>query len=175
MTEAAPATPTATVPPHLRANALQQMVAQLKHLLDTGLHADANPQQPHAVIIADSGEVDVEAFTTVDELVTRLRELHGTDTHAVPFFGQPLAITPGDRHFIVVDGERVPLFDESVPEEAVNKWHLGDSPNPEHAEPVEDSDEDDEYLDDYDEDDIEDPDDVDDDEPDEPDEPPLDD
>lgn len=125
-------------------------------LLEVGVEALDRPFTPHLVTVNENGDVAVEDFETLEQLVERLKEIHGTDTYAIPFIGRPLPITPGERHFLVVDSEtRIPLFDTAVDEEQAVAWHMGDTPNPEHAEPAE-VDDDEEYMDEFDEDDDED-------------------
>jgi hypothetical protein len=122
--------------PHLRTADLQRSCEQFVALMGEAAKSLENPHQPHLITIADDGEINVKSYGNIAELVSVLKSLHGTDTYGIPFVGYPLAITPGEQHFLILaNGERVPLFDEMATDAESPAWHLGVVPNPAAAEP----------------------------------------
>lgn len=131
---------------HLRQAELRRFAEQLAAVSGSTLAAYDAPHEPHLVVVQESGEVSVEDFASLDLLVQRLRELHGTDTYAVPFIGCVLPITPAMPHFLVLpDDTQIPLVDITADEDTAVAWHLGESGNPPHVETL--PPDDDDYLD----------------------------
>lgn len=82
------------------------------------------------VVVPDDDNPQLEEFPSVDELVTRLRELIGTPCHAFPILGTRLAIT-GDTHKqLSTPYGSIPLFDIPVlaPVDASHAAWLGGKP-----------------------------------------------
>ena len=64
------------------------------------------------VVSADGEYATLEIFTDLVELKARLRALQGQSVNAFPFFGIPMAYTPGpDRFLYLPDGQIEPLFE----------------------------------------------------------------
>jgi len=83
--------------------------------------ANANPQAPAmanaewCLIVVEDGEYPkLELFPGLAGLKGRLRELdeRGKEINAFPFYGVPMAFTPGPYRFLYLpDGQIEPLFD----------------------------------------------------------------
>jgi len=75
----------------------------------------ATPPSFHAVVLDSEGVFRVESFTTLEELVGRLKQLIDTDVSVACFSGERLAISKPPFRYLLTPHASVALYD--VPEE----------------------------------------------------------
>jgi hypothetical protein len=86
-------------------------------------------EQYHLTVVPDTGEVVVETYDDVEELVSRLIALSHQSVTISIFQGRRLFTTKGSQRYLKIDEEYHPLFEEVVPEalELDSEGYLGDA------------------------------------------------
>jgi hypothetical protein len=85
--------------------------------------------QYHVTVVPDTGEVVVETYDDVAELVSRLVALSHQSVTVSIFQGRRLFTTKGSQRYLKIDEKYHPLFEEVVPEalELDSEGYLGDA------------------------------------------------
>jgi len=106
----------------------------LKQVMDS---QQVEGQQFHLVMLPEDGYPQLETFTSVDELIEKIRECFGQEISLFPFMGNYMPITKGPNRYLMTPFGNLPLFVIPDADEVDIEEHGYVGPDPTTLDPPE--------------------------------------